>query len=122
MNKVTLHGRLGKDPEIKPYGERNRVSFSLAVGRKKKDEVDWIPCVAWGYTADLINRHFHKGDSFLGTGRIETYKKQDGSTGWNVVIEEFDFMHSYKDKFDEPVPQEDDYDFNQDTDIGDFPF
>ncbi len=104
MNRVSLHGRLGRDPEIKEFGERKRVSFSIAVQRKK-DVTDWIPCVAWGYQAELINRHFHKGDSFLGWGRIETYKKSDGSNGWNVVLEGFDFMHSYKDHFDDvPMP------------------
>ena len=122
MNKVIMHGRLGRDPEIRAFGDRNRVSFSIAVNRKKKNEVDWIPCVAWGYTADLISRHFHKGASILVSGYLETYKKNDGSSGWNVVVEDFDFMGSHKDRFEEPVPvQEDDYDFNQ-LPEGDLPF
>lgn len=56
MNNVTLIGRLARDPELK-YSQSGKAftKFSMAVQREfKKDEVDFINCIAWDKRAETI--------------------------------------------------------------------
>ena len=60
MNKVILLGRLTKDPELRfAAGTGNAVTrFSIAVTRQfKRDEADFINCVAFGKTAETIAQY-----------------------------------------------------------------
>ena len=82
MNHVILMGRLTKDPEIRYTDSKKAVcSFTLAVddGRDSegKKKAQFIPCVAWGKTAELIDQYFTKGKPLTVTGRItvRTYEK-----------------------------------------------
>lgn len=75
MNHVILMGRLTKDPEIRYTDSKKAVcSFTLAVddGRDSegKKKAQFIPCVAWGKTAELIDQYFTKGKPLTVTGRI----------------------------------------------------
>ena len=59
MNKVVLIGRLTKDPDLKfTAGSGTAVSrFTVAVNRQfKKDETDFINCVAFGKIAETITQ------------------------------------------------------------------
>jgi len=108
MNKVCLIGRLGKDVEIRYASGENQMAvgrFSLAVKRPhKKDETDWINCVAFGKTAETLSKYFKKGSGIAVSGRIQTgsYKGKDSSTkySFDVVVEDFDFIDKKSD-----VPQ-----------------
>ena len=82
MNHVILTGRLTKDPEIRYTDSKKAVaSFTLAVddGRDSegKRKSQFIPCVAWGKTAELIDQFFTKGKPLTVVGRISvrTYEK-----------------------------------------------
>lgn len=101
MNKVMLNGRICHDLELKEAGENKYSRFSVAVNRKftKEDgtrDADFISCVAWNKTAEIINQYFKKGSLIGLVGRLQTgsYEKQDGSKGYttDVIIEEFDFL------------------------------
>lgn len=75
MNHVILTGRLTKDPEIRYTDSKKAVcSFTLAVedGRDSegKKKAQFIPCVAWGKTAELIDQYFTKGKPLTVTGKI----------------------------------------------------
>ena len=64
MNKVVLVGRLTKDPELRfAAGSGSAVCrFTVAVNRPfKKDETDFIGCVAFGKTAETIAQYLTKG-------------------------------------------------------------
>jgi len=79
LNKVILQGRLTKDPEIR-YTSTNNIPiarFTLAVDRYKKEEVDFINCVAWNKTAEFVNNYFNKGKMMLLEGRITTRNWED---------------------------------------------
>ena len=100
MNKVVLVGRLVRDPELRfAAGSGNAVSrFTVAVNRQfKKDETDFISCVAFGKTAEIIAQHFTKGEQIAVSGSIRTgsYEK-DGVKHYttDVVVESFDFIGS----------------------------
>ena len=97
LNSVTLFGRLTRDPEL-TYTQSGKayVRFSLAVQRDSdKEEVDFINCVAWNKTAELITQYFGKGNRILIQGKlnVSSYEK-NGETKYStdVVISKIDFV------------------------------
>ena len=99
MNQVNLLGRLTKDVEFRfGAGNGNPIArFSIAVNRKfKKDEADFINCIAFGKTADIINQYLSKGSQIAISGNIRTgsYEAQDGTRRYttDIVVETFDFI------------------------------
>lgn len=102
MNKVVLVGRLTKDPELRyAAGSDTAVcKFTLAVNRMKKDEADFINCVAFNKTAETIANYLVKGRKIAIAGRIQTnsYTSDDGTKRYttDVVVETFEFCDSNK--------------------------
>ena len=100
MNKVVLVGRLTKDPELR-YAAGSDVAvckFTVAVNRMKKDEADFINCVAFNKTAETIAQYLTKGRQIAIAGHIQTgsYLKDDGAKVYttDVVVETFEFCDS----------------------------
>lgn len=113
MNKVNLIGRLTADTELR-YNDNNigYTRFNLAVNRNflnanGEREADFISCVAWRKTAELINKHFGKGSEIGVSGRIQTgsYDDKDGNKRYttDVIIEEITFIGSKKEG--RPAPE-----------------
>ena len=100
MNKAVLVGRLTKDPELRyAAGSDTAVcKFTVAVNRMKKDEADFINCVAFNKTAETIANYLVKGRKIAIAGRIQTdsYTAQDGTKRYttDVVVESFEFCDS----------------------------
>lgn len=106
MNKVTLMGRLTKDPELR-YSANNNTAiskFTLAVDRRysrdsEDRQADFISCTAFGKTAEFINNYFVKGRQMALSGRINTgsYEKE-GQRFYttDVIAEEVFFTGSKK--------------------------
>ena len=101
MNKVILIGRLTKDPELRyAAGSGTAVTrFTIAVNRQfKKDEADFINCVAWNKTAETIAQYFTKGRPIAIVGHMQTgsYDAQDGTKRYttDVAVESFEFVGS----------------------------
>lgn len=99
MNKVILIGRLTRDPELNfAAGSGTAVTrFGLAVKRPfKKDESDFINCVAFGKPAETIAQYITKGRQLAVTGSIRSgsYDAKDGSKRYtsDVVVESFEFI------------------------------
>lgn len=92
-NNVVFIGRLTRDPEIKVVGNDNKVcNFSLARNRsynKDKDhpEADFIDCVAWNKTAELIGKYFHKGSRMGVAGELQTRTYDDNNGVKRKVVE-----------------------------------
>ena len=103
MNSVQLTGRLTNDPEVR-YGNNGSTvaKFSIAVNRRFKQDgqpdADFIRCVAFGKTAEFIEKYFAKGRKMDLTGRIQTgsYTNQDGNKVFttDVVVENVEFGES----------------------------
>ena len=72
INRVILVGRLTKTPELKstPNG-KSVVNFTLAVQRDK-DNTDFINCIAWSKTAEILAQYTLKGSLVAVEGRIQT--------------------------------------------------
>lgn len=90
MNNVSLIGRLTKDPELKTTQSGLSVCrFTVAVDRPySKDQTDFINCIAWRKTAEVISSYFSKGQRIALTGSIQTgsYTDKDGKTVYTTDI------------------------------------
>lgn len=101
MNKVILtNGRLVKDVELKGTTALQIARFTVAVNRQfKKDEADFINCVAFGKKAETIEKFFKKGSPINIEGRLQTgsYEK-DGVKHFttDVIVDNFEFASSSK--------------------------
>lgn len=100
MNNVVLEGRLTRDPDIRyTDGGGSVARISLAVNRRFKKEgqpeADFINCVAFGKTAEFIEKWFQKGDGLTLQGMIQTgsYTNNDGVKVYttDVRIESVEF-------------------------------
>ncbi|MDO4673040.1 MAG: single-stranded DNA-binding protein [Porphyromonadaceae bacterium] len=101
INRVILIGRLTKAPELrKTQSGTSVVSYTLAVNRNiQKDgqpDADFIQCVAWNKTADLMEQYLHKGSLIGIEGRIQTrsYDNQQGQKTYvtEVMTESIQFL------------------------------
>lgn len=107
MNKVTLMGRLTKDPDLRYTSGNSKAvaSFTLAVNRRQTDregktQADFIQIVAWDKTAEFCGKYFTKGMQVAIVGRIQTRTWDDveGKRHYvtEVVAEETYFADSKK--------------------------
>lgn len=100
LNKVILGGRITADPELKQTPQGVSVtSFSVAVNRRgKEQQADFINCVAWRQTAEIICRFFKKGSSICIVGNIQvrTWNDNNGNKRYatEVVADEVHFVDS----------------------------
>ena len=121
LNNITLRGRLTKDVELRyTQSEKAVASFTIACDRPGRDNgADFIPCVAWENTAQMLDKWFHKGSEIVLNGRLQTRQYEDKSgnkrTAYEVVVSSVDF---YGSKSDKPVNVE----FEELPDEGDLPF
>lgn len=98
MNTVILMGRLTKDPEVViPQNDEgySRARYILAVKKKKKDEAAFVPCVAFGKTAEFVQKYLKKGKEIAITGHLNTnsYDDRNGNHvfSMNVIVDEHHF-------------------------------
>lgn len=108
MNKVILSGRFTKDPEQRMMSNQTEFSrFSLAcqssfVNKDGERDTEFINCVAFGRTAETINRYCKKGAMIVAQGRIKnsSYDAQDGTKRYvtDVVVDNFEFASSVQNK------------------------
>lgn len=92
INRVILVGRLTKAPELRrTQSGSSVVSFTLAVGRRYtqpgQPDADFINCVAWNKTAELMAQYLHKGSMIGVEGRIQT-RSYDNQQGQRVYVTE----------------------------------
>ena len=100
LNKVTLIGNLGSDPEIRSTPGGGRVAqFSLATSRTwndqnggKQEKTEWHRCVVWNskgsQLADIVEKYVKKGEKLYVEGRIEyrQWQDKDGQTRYSTEI------------------------------------
>lgn len=97
INKVILMGRLTADPELKVSQSNVPVlRFTIAVSRRmKRDETDFIDCVAFRQTAEFVSKFFRKGSAIIAFGslQIENWTDKDGRKNKTarVVVDEVQF-------------------------------
>lgn len=76
-NSVKLIGRLGKDPEVKSFGDRKKAAFSIATTDnyknakgEKVEDTQWHNLVIWGKLADIAGQYLKKGSEVAIEGKL----------------------------------------------------
>lgn len=85
VNRVTLIGNLGKDPDVQYLdGNIGVAKFSLATTETYKDktgklisQTEWHTVVLWRGLADLAQKYLHKGSLVYIEGRLKTRSWED---------------------------------------------
>lgn len=103
MNKVTIIGRITKDPEVR-YSTSNVAfgSYTIAVDRpvaKDAEKVtDFLYCKVVGKTAEFVEKYLKKGMKIAVSGRVQcdTFKDKDGNNRSTTYIQvnEHEFCES----------------------------
>lgn len=115
MNKVILIGRTTKDLDLmKTSTGTSYCRFSLAVNREfNREETDFINCVAFGKSAEIISLYVQKGNRIAIDGRMQTdsYENQQGDKVYttDVIVNRVEFLESKPKEepiFDKEEPRE----------------
>lgn len=112
MNLVVLHGRLAKDVESRYSQSATPVAignFSIAVkkdfAKQGEQDTDFFNCVAFGKTAENIEKFFKKGDGIIVKGRLQNdIWQQEGKNrvSTKIVVEGFDFAEKVGSSSNQP--------------------
>ena len=114
MNLVVLTGRLTRDPELK-FGQSGKAysRFSLAVDRPfQKGEADFINCVAFGKTAELIGEFLRKGRRAGVQGRLQMNRYEvngEKRTSYDVLVDTVEFLENKSSAEDNSYSSGNDY-------------
>ena len=114
MNLVVLKGHLGGDVELKKLETGTTVAnISIASndGTKDKPKTNWHRCVAFGKTAEIMQKYLKKGSEVLIQGSINYNKKED-KIYTSIFVDRFEFVGGKSDSTnsfsDNPVSESDD--------------
>jgi len=95
VNKATLLGNVGNDPEIKTVGTTRIAKLSMATNEvwndksgARQEKTQWHRLVAFGKLVDVIEQWVKRGDRLYVEGRIEySTSEQDGQTRfWTEIV------------------------------------
>ena len=115
LNKVLIMGHLGRDVELKPYGNEGKqmARFSVALQESKDKDVSWVNVVAFDKMAEFCSG-MKKGDLALVEGKIKisnyTNKQGEKKQSFDVIADSWGGVKnlSYKKqaKNEPPVDEE----------------
>ncbi len=94
INRVSLVGRLTRDPEIRQIPSGTSVTnYSIACNRvyvannERKEEVSYFNCLIWGKGAEVFARYAKKGQRIAIDGRLQQRRWQDKDGNNRSVVE-----------------------------------
>ncbi len=99
-NKVQLIGNVGNEPEITNLDSGKKVAkFSIATNEfyknakgEKEQDTQWHTIVAWGKTAEIIEKYVGKGKEVALEGKLtsRSYETKEGEKRYvtEVVVNE----------------------------------
>jgi len=95
-NKVQLIGHVGNDPEIRNFDEGKKLaSLTLATNEvyrndkgDKVEETQWHRVVAWGKTAEIIEKYVTKGKEIAVEGKLvhRSYDDKNGEKRYTTEV------------------------------------
>lgn len=100
LNKVILIGRITNNLEVQKSAKGvEYLSFSIAINRRlNKDQTDFIPCTAFGKTAQVMAQYLSKGSliNIEGSMQQSNYENKQGQkvSKINVIVERMNFIES----------------------------
>lgn len=116
INKVTISGNLGRDPELRATASGMQVlRLVVCVNTRQKvngeweDKPNWVDVAFFGNRAESISRYLSKGSHVTIAGRLNqnTWEAKDGQrrSKLEVIGEDIDF-HGGKRSEQSPAQQE----------------
>lgn len=103
-NKVQLIGNLGFDPEVREIAKGRKVArISVATNDRYKNadgervtDTQWHTVVAWGRTAEMVERLLRKGTQVALEGKLvhRSYEGRDGQKRYvtEIVLSDFQLL------------------------------
>lgn len=94
LNRVTLIGRLTRDPEIKTLSNTSVCNFSIANNRvytangEKREETHFFDCEVWGKLAEVLKQYATKGKQIAIEGSLQqqVWDAPDGKKNSKIKI------------------------------------
>ena len=94
-NRVQLIGHVGQDPEVKTFdGGKKVANITIATNDyytndkgEKVENTEWHKVVAWGKTAEIIEKYVNKGKEIAIDGKL-THRSYDDKDGTKRYISE----------------------------------
>ena len=97
LNRVTLLGNLGADPELRyTQGGQPVLNMRMATSEswfdkdanERKERTEWHNVVIWGRRGESLSKHLQKGSRILVEGSLRTseYEARDGNKRWKTEI------------------------------------
>lgn len=108
MNVVAIMGRLTADPETRYTQDGMAIAkYTVAVDKPTKEHgADFIPCTAFGKSAEVAEKYFRKGMRVAVNGALQTgsYTNKDGRKvyTWCVAVARHEFAEDKKDREEAP--------------------
>lgn len=95
VNKVTLIGRLGKDPEVRTLDSGTNIAkFSIATDESYKDkngewqtQTEWHTVILWRGLAERAEQGLRKGYLVYVEGKLTSRSWQDDQGNTNYITE-----------------------------------
>ena len=92
LNRITLVGRLTRDPELRTTSTgKDVVEFSIAVNKRIKPQegadADFFRVKAWGQTAKYVADYIGRGRLVAVDGRLESRKYTDKDGNNREIVE-----------------------------------
>lgn len=97
LNRVTLIGNLGQDPELR-YTQSNQGVLSVRMAttesyfdnntKERKERTEWHTVIIWGKRGEALNKILEKGSRICVEGRLQTRKWDDkqGNTRYTTEV------------------------------------
>ena len=92
MANVTIHGNIGKDPELRSAGSSQVLSFSVAdrafIPSKVGTEApaQWYKVEVWGQQGERLYSHLSKGSEVVVSGQL-IQRPYEGKNGPGVSMD-----------------------------------
>ena len=132
INNVVLSGRLTKNVEVRmSQNNKKYCQFTLAVDKyvNGEQQADFISCVAWEKTAEILSLYTIKGSKVNVAGRIQTrnYKNNNGQTVYitEVLVQQVELLEKKKEEKQQDsiyINPVDDGGYTMNVDSEDLPF
>lgn len=100
-NRVQLIGHVGNDPEVRTYEGRKVANLNIATNEKytnnkgeKVEQTEWHRIVAWGSTAEIIEKFVTKGKEIAIEGKLSnrSYDDKEGNKRYITEVVVSDVM------------------------------
>jgi single-strand DNA-binding protein len=95
VNRVVLVGNLGGDPEVRTFGDQQKVTrLSIATHElvtkrsgERERQTEWHQVVAWSALGERAAKHLRKGKTVLVEGRLQTRVWADARGSKHITAE-----------------------------------